>query len=67
MSTSFSLQKKVAELESLEEYFRQPDMDLETAITKHTQALELAKEILDYLAKAESKLEQINIEELFNS
>lgn len=59
--TEFRLRDKIAELEKLEAYFEKPEMDLEEAIQKHTEALVLAKEITAYLEKAESSLKQLEI------
>lgn len=61
MSAPFSLQKKIQELEAIEAYFQQPDIDLEMAIEKHKKALALAKEITTYLDSAESSLRQIDM------
>jgi len=49
-----SLKEQIAQLETIEEYFRSPDIDLEEAISKHKQALALSKEILAYLDTVES-------------
>ena len=64
MKESFSLDKKIEELEAIETYFQSPDIDLEAAITKHKQAVEISKEILDYLDKAESTIEQLGLSDL---
>ncbi len=64
--TTFDLSKNIAELEELERYFQSPDMNLEEAIEKHKQALELSKKIIAYLNTVESTLKQINISELKN-
>jgi len=58
---AFSLQKKIAELESLEAYFRAPDIDLQEAIAKHKQALGLSKEILAYLDSVESTFQTLEL------
>jgi exonuclease VII small subunit len=59
--TRFPLQKKIEELEEIEGYFQRPDMDLEVAITKHQDALKVAKEIVTYLDKVESTIEKIDL------
>jgi len=58
--TPFSLSKSLQELEEIERYFQQPDLDLELAIAKHKQALELAKSITEYLNTIESTLETLS-------
>ena len=58
---SFSLQKKIAELEALESYFRTPDIDLQEAISKHKQALALSKEVLAYLDTVESTFQTLEL------
>ena len=57
----FSLQEKIAELEALEAYFRQPDIDLQEAIAKHRQALALSKEVLQYLESVESTFQTLEL------
>ena len=58
---SFSLHKKIAELEALEAYFRSPDIDLQEAIAKHKQALALSKEILAYLDSVEATFQTLEL------
>ena len=62
MTKRFSLQTKITELETIEKYFQEPDMDLEAALKMHKEALQIAQEILAYLQQAESTLEQIDIQ-----
>ncbi len=64
--SSFDLSASIAELEVLERYFQNPDMNLEEAIVKHKEALELSKKIIAYLNTVESTLKQINVNELKN-
>lgn len=58
---SFQLHAKISELEKIEEFLQQPDLNLEEAIEKHEVALKIAKEITTYLEKAESTLKQLEI------
>jgi hypothetical protein len=58
---SFSLQKKIAELEVLEAYFRSPDIDLQEAISKHKQALVISQEVLEYLDSVESTFQTLEL------
>jgi exodeoxyribonuclease VII small subunit len=60
-SQSFPLQEKMSRLEAIEQYFQQPDINLEEALVQHQEALKLAEEIKTYLATAEQSLEQIDI------
>jgi exonuclease VII small subunit len=63
MSTKeFSLQKKVEELETIEAYFQRQDINLDEALGKHQKAMEIAKEIYEYLDTVESKLEKISLQ-----
>jgi exodeoxyribonuclease VII small subunit len=61
---TFSLEKALAQLELLEKSFHEPNLDLETSIKKHAEAVALAKDILSYLEKAETELEKIDIASL---
>ncbi len=63
----FSLQEKMSQLEALEAYFQRPDMNLEEAIEKHKQALGLAKEILEYLEKAETTIQKIDMQSIITA
>ena len=65
-SQPFPLQEKITQLETIEEYFRRPDMNLEVAIEKHKEAILLAKEIVTYLNTVESSIETVNIEKIKN-
>jgi exodeoxyribonuclease VII small subunit len=60
----FPLQQKVQRLEEIEKYFQQADVDLDTALAMHEEAIGIAKEIQAYLQKAEQRLESIHIAEL---
>ena len=59
----FPLSSKMEELEKIQAYFSSPDLDLEAGIVKVEEASKIAKEILNYLEKVESKLEAIDISE----
>ena len=61
MAESFSLRAKIEQLEEIERYFQKPGMDLELAVKKHKEAVELAKQILAYLQKIETSLTKIDI------
>jgi exodeoxyribonuclease VII small subunit len=61
MNQPFSLELEVKKLEAIESYFQQPDMNLDEAIAKHKEALEIAKGIYAYLEKAESTIEQLDM------
>ena len=61
MSNSFVLAEKIKELEKIEHYFTEPNMDLEEGINKHKEALALSKEIIEYLNKVENTLNTIDI------
>lgn len=61
----FSLEKKIKELEKIEKYFQQPEMDLEEGIRQHQEALKIASEIRKYLNSIESSMEKIDISENF--
>lgn len=64
MSTPFLLENKIKELESIESEFQQPNMSIDEAIVKHENALKIAKEIKNYLEKAENTLKKIDISAL---
>jgi exonuclease VII small subunit len=57
----FSLNKKIARLEEIEQFFQKPDFDLEEGITQHKEALAIAKEVSEYLSSVEQALEQLDI------
>lgn len=61
MSTEFSLEKKIKELEAIEAYFQESNIDLEKAIGKHSEAIRISKEILEYLQKVETRIEEIEL------
>ena len=61
MTKHFDLEEKIQKLEEIESYFQKPDMHLDEAIKKHQEALGLAKEILDYLKKAQTSIEKMDI------
>ena len=67
MKNKFSLEEKMNQLEKIEEYFSRPDMDLEQSIKKHEEALVVAQDILAYLKKAESSLEQLDRQLIMSS
>jgi len=64
MPKDFHLETAMQQLEELEAYFQKPTFNLEEAIKKHKEALDLAKEITGYLHKAEQSLERLNINEV---
>jgi len=64
MKKHIVLHEKIQDLETIEKYFQQPDIDLEEAIAKHKQAIGLAREILEYLEEAENELTKIDIQSL---
>ncbi|MBU6388896.1 exodeoxyribonuclease VII small subunit [Patescibacteria group bacterium] len=66
MAASFSLQEAIKRLEEIEKYFQLPDIDLEEAISRHKEALKVAKEILEYLDKAENTIKEIDRSEFLN-
>lgn len=59
---TFPLEEKVQQLEAIEQRFQHPDLPLEEAVAKHREALKLAKEVLEYLKKVESSIEELNLE-----
>jgi exonuclease VII small subunit len=64
MPAAFSLHEKMSQLETIEEYFQLPNMNLEEAIEKHASALSVAKEVLAYLDKAESTLKKLEFAQI---
>ncbi len=60
-----TLAEAIQQLERLEAYFQQPDLNLEESIAKHAEAVQLAKSILERLQKAENELEKVDIAALF--
>ena len=62
---SFPLKEKMQELEKIQAYFSSPDLDLEAGIAKVETAAELAREILGYLERVESKIVTIDISRNF--
>jgi exonuclease VII small subunit len=58
---SFHLREKIAELEKIEVFLQQPELNLEEAMQKHEVALKLANEITQYLEKAESTLKHLEM------
>jgi exonuclease VII small subunit len=67
MSKDFNLETAMQNLEKLESYFQQPNIDIDEAIAKHTEALKAAQEIITYLQKAEQTLERLDIATLVMS
>lgn len=53
----YDLSAALKQLDSLEEYFSEPTIDLEVAMQKHQEARVLAKEIESYLTSVESRLD----------
>ncbi len=59
MSEKFSLQKALADLEKLEVAMQTSDLDLDKAIASHKEALQLAKQITEYLDTVETELVEL--------
>jgi exonuclease VII small subunit len=63
----FSLAAALQKLEQLEAEFRQPNLDLEVSVKKHTEAVALGKEIMQYLESVENTLEKVDLAKLTGS
>ena len=48
-----------AELDNMLEWFESDDLDVDEAIVNYEKAIKLAKELEDYLTKAENKLVEL--------
>lgn len=59
--TTPTLAEAIEQLEKLEAYFQQSDLNLEESIKKHGEAVVLAKNILERLQKAENELQKVDI------
>lgn len=59
MTKEFDFEKGMKELESITEWFEQPDVDLDLSLAKFERGLELSNELKDYLQKVENKVEKI--------
>lgn len=57
----FNLKKAIEELEEIEKYLQEPDLDIEKAIERHGRALALGKEVIAYLETAENRLEKMDL------
>lgn len=57
----------LAELEQIEQYFRQPNLDLAKALVEHKRAIDLTQQIKKQLDEVEQTLEQIDISGLVKS
>lgn len=60
MKKSFNLQDKIEELEQIELYFKNTEINLDEGIKKHKQAILIGGEIEDYLLQVENELVEIN-------
>ena len=56
---NFAYAEKIKELEDIEKYFSENDLDIDLAIQKYEQAQKLASEIEKYLKTAQNKIFQI--------
>ncbi len=65
--SSFSLENHIVKLEAIETYFSNPDIKLDVAMKKHAEALQIAKEIMEYLDKSEQSIRAIDINDLLNN
>ncbi len=57
---TFPLAEKMKQLEEIEAYFQDSDIDLEKGILKHKEAMVLAKELLTYLEEVEVTVKQLD-------
>lgn len=57
MSKEKNLEQLIRELDELLSWFEQPDFDIEAALKKFDQGMELAQTIKQRLQKAENKIE----------
>ena len=57
----FSLTEALSELEAIERYFSTSTVDIEEGIRKYQRATELSKEVLNYLSKAKTTIEQLEV------
>lgn len=58
---NFSLRESLAQLEEIEEYFQDPDLDIDGAIGKYEEAMKLSQAIVAYLNEAETKIEKLTL------
>jgi exonuclease VII small subunit len=56
-----TLSSKLARLSVLEQFFQQPDLNLDEALEKHREAVVLGGEVLQYLEHAESELKKVQL------
>lgn len=56
-----SLSDQLAELEKLETFFQSPELDLDEALKKHTEALKVGQDILTHLDTVENTLNQVEV------
>ncbi len=58
----FNLEEKLTELEDLVKDLEKGDLDLDSAISKYTKAMAIAKECNEYLANAEEQINKILVD-----
>lgn len=56
MSSPKTINQQIQELDELLEWFEQPDLDIEQALKKFDQGVDLAEAIKKRLAEAENKI-----------
>jgi exodeoxyribonuclease VII small subunit len=60
MTKAKSFKEKMSELEALLEWFDSEEVNLDEAVKKYEQALELSKELETELTSAKNKIEVLN-------
>ncbi|CAN5142299.1 hypothetical protein BH11PAT4_BH11PAT4_6860 [soil metagenome] len=61
MDEGTTLSAKLERLSVLEQFFQQPDLNLDEALEKHREAVALGGEVLQYLEHAESELKKVQL------
>lgn len=59
LASDFDFSARMKELEEITTYLEQSDVDLDTAIQRFERGAVLARELKDYLSRAESKVNQL--------